>query len=594
MISILTLAHRFRQPSCRCCASTLRFVGKWYGGKEGNTCAKTVTSNATSPSEIPKPPALARHKWFPFLVLAAAAAWYLRQVSIAQYRTLFHFLVALVCVALISLWYVRCGAAPKRTRQILVGTLWLGMVGFIALFRPVYNGDMGIFSWRPRFGRDADERLNPIDGVGEAIDWKPTSRDYPRFLGNGYWAEVEGVTLETDWHSNPPVEIWRREIGAGWSAFSVVGNYAVTQEQRGERELVTCYHVETGEPVWVHGDAARFDPAGVADSLGGVGPRATPTIHGERIFTQGATGIVNCLDARTGNVIWSHDTVKEFGATVALWGKSGSPLVVDDMLIVSVGAPFGEAASASEAAAARNEQYNNSLVAFDLETGDVRWAAGARKAAYASPVVADLAGERQIVMVNESYVTAHRASDGEVLWEHPWGSANDTTGSASQPIPLAGDRLFLSKGYGVGSSLLAIRRDTAVKFSVEPLWRPAIKRVMKTKFCNVVVRDGYAYGLDDVLLECIELESGNVKWKKRRTPVFGHGQIMLIGEVILVLSETGELALVAARPDNYEELASMQVLDDAHVTWNNPAFAPPYLLVRNAREAACYRLPLKD
>jgi outer membrane protein assembly factor BamB len=545
-------------------------------------------SVAISPSPI-----RARHRWFPWLVLAAAAAWYVRQATIAQYQTLLHFLVALVSVALISLWYVRYGGAAKRTRQMIVGGVWLGMLGFILLLRPVYNGDMGIFSWRLRFGRDADERLTRIDAAGKASDWQPTPRDYPGFLGGGYWAEVKGYALATDWKSHPPVEVWRREIGAGWSAFAVVGNYAVTQEQRGDREMVSCYRLDTGEPVWVHADEVRFDPSGVADSLGGVGPRATPTIHGERILTQGATGIVNCLDALTGEVLWSHDTAKKFGATVALWGKSGSPLVVDDLVIISVGAPFGEAASAA-AASPGKEPYDSSLVAFDVETGDVRWAAGSRKAAYASPVVAELAGERQIVMVNESYVTAHRASDGKVLWEHPWGSANDTTGSASQPVPLPGDRLFLSKGYGVGSSLLSIRRNSDEEFAVEPVWKPAIKRVMKTKLCNVVVRDGFAYGLDEVLLECIELETGKVMWKNRRSPEFGHGQIMLIGDVILVLSEFGELALVAATPERYEELASMQVLDDAHVTWNNPAFAPPYLLVRNAREAACYRLPLKD
>jgi outer membrane protein assembly factor BamB len=527
------------------------------------------------------------------LVLAAAAAWYIRQASIAQYRTLFHFLVALACVALVSLWYARYGAGEKRTRQTIVGFLWLAMLGFFLLFRPVYNGDMGIFSWRLRFGRDADERLNSIDAAGQASDWQPASSDYPRFLGSGYWAEVKGVELDTDWHSNPPQELWRREIGAGWSAFAIVGNYAVTQEQRGEHELVSCYRVDTGEPVWVHADDVRFDPSGVADSLGGVGPRATPTIHGDRIFSQGATGIVNCLDARSGEVVWSHDTAEEFGATVALWGKSGSPLVTDGKVIVSVGAPFGEAVSASETTAAELP-FNSSLVAFDGETGDVRWAAGSRKAAYASPIIAELAGERQIVIVNESYVTAHRARDGKVLWEHPWGSADDTTGSASQPVPLPGDRLFLSKGYGVGSSLLSISRDEDGEFAVEPLWKPAIKRVMKTKFCNVVVRDGYAYGLDDVLLECIELKTGNVKWKKRRSPEFGHGQILLVGDVILVLSETGELALVTATPERYNELASMQVLNDSHVTWNNPAFAPPYLIMRNGREAACYRLPLKD
>ncbi len=116
---------------------------------------------------------------------------------------------------------------------------------------------------------------------------------------------------------------------------------------------------------------------------------------------------------------------------------------------------------------------------------------------------------------------------------------------------------------------------------------------MKTKFSNVVMREGFVYGLDDVLLECIELETGKIQWKKRRNPEFGHGQIMLMGDTILVLSETGELALVEATPEEYRELASMQVLDDAHVTWNNPAFSSPYLLVRNAREAACYELPLK-
>jgi outer membrane protein assembly factor BamB len=319
-------------------------------------------------------------------------------------------------------------------------------------------------------------------------------------------------------------------------------------------------------------------------SLGGVGPRATPTISGERIFTQGGTGIVNCLDARTGGVLWSHDTAKLFGAAVAVWGKAGSPLVVDDMIVISVGAPTDETTA---------KNYDSSLVAFDIETGAVRWAAGARPASYASPVLADLAGERQIVVVNESWITSHRVRDGKVHWERTWAHENDHNASVSQPVPLSGDRLLLTKGYGVGASLLAVERDPQGGFAARPIWNPPIKQVMKTKFCNVVVRDGFVYGLDDVLLSCIDLETGKLRWKKRRSPEFGHGQVMLIGDELLVLSETGELALVAASPDEYRELARMQVLDDANVTWNTPAFAPPFLLVRNANEAACYRLPLK-
>jgi outer membrane protein assembly factor BamB len=532
-----------------------------------------------------------RHKWFPVLVLAAAIIWWCRRASYAHYHTLLHVLVLLLSAVLIALWFLVFSGAPRRVRRSIVGGLALAVAAFFIAFRPVYNGDMGVYRWRSRFARSADESLESLRAEGGATDWRTTPRDYPRFLGNGYWAEVKGVELETDWQAHLPQELWRREIGAGWSAFAIAGDYAVTQEQRGESELVTCYRVQTGEPVWTHADAARFDPPGTIGGLGDVGPRATPTIEGDRIFTQGGTGIVNCLDARTGHVLWTHDTAAEFGATVTLWGKSGSPLVVDDMVLISVGAPTGAWEAGGDTL--RAASYNASLVAFDVKTGEARWTSGTRQASYASPVVAALAGERQIIVVNEGWVTAHRASDGKILWEYPWSKEGDTDASCAQPVPLNADRLFLSKGYGVGCSLLAIKRDTAGNMSVNPLWDPPIKNVMKTKLGNVVVRDGFVYGLDDVLLECIELDTGAVQWKKRRHPEFGHGQIMFIGSTILMLSESGELALVEANPHEYRELAHIQALDDANVTWNNPAFAPPYLIVRNAREAACYRLPLK-
>ena len=555
---------------------------------------KQAAATSDPPHDSPsgaKPRRRSRHKWFPVLIIIAAAAWWIQQARYAQYQTIAHFGVLLLTVIVLSSWYLVCGGATRRVRWLIAGGIWLGVAAFLGLFRPVFNGDMGIFKWRPRYARHADELLAPLESAGTASDWQTTPRDYPRFLGNGYWAEVKGVELDTDWPAHPPEEIWRREIGAGWSAFVVVGNYAVTQEQRGEHELVTCYRVDTGEPVWVHADKARFDPNDVAGSLGDVGPRATPTIHDAKVITQGGTGIVNCLDARTGRVLWSHDTPAEFRSPVALWGKSGSPLVVDDMVVISVGEPAS--AGGIDGNDTPHQPYNSSLVAFDIETGEIRWQAGNRPASYASPVLAELAGVRQIIVVNQGYVTAHRPTDGTVLWEHPWKNAGDTTPSCSQPVPLSGDRVFLSKGYGGGASLLEIQRDVAGNLAAEPLWKPAVKQVMKTKLCNVVVRDGFVYGLDDVLLECIELATGNVQWKQRRSPPFGHGQILLIGDVILVLSETGELALVEASPEAYHELASAQVLDDSNVTWNNPAFAPPYLLVRNNREAVCYRLPLK-
>jgi outer membrane protein assembly factor BamB len=471
------------------------------------------------------------------------------------------------------------------------------VVAFFILFRPVYNGDMGVYRWRLRFARSADRGLAQLQSSGVAADWQSTPRDYPRFLGNGYWAEVADVQLDPDWHAHPPRELWRREIGAGWASFAIVGEYALTQEQRGENELVSCYQLKTGDPVWIHSDNTRFDPADAVGGLGDIGPRATPTVLGDRVFTQGATGVVNCLEAQTGRVVWRHDTAAEFGAAVTTWGKAGSPMVVDDTVVISVGAPSGAWEGAKDAAGtdgkAQEQKYNSSLVAFDISTGAIRWKAGSHQASYASPVLASIAGERQVIVVNEGWVTGHRATDGQVLWEYPWSEEHDSTASCSQPVPLDGDRLFLSKGYGIGASLFSLKRGDDGKLVATPLWTPPIKKVMKTKFSNVVVREGYVYGLDDVLLECVEIETGSVKWRKRRDPVFGHGQIMLIGSTILVLSETGELALVEAAPDEYRELANMQVLSDANVTWNNPAFSRPFLLVRNAREAACYELPIK-
>jgi outer membrane protein assembly factor BamB len=174
-----------------------------------------------------------------------------------------------------------------------------------------------------------------------------------------------------------------------------------------------------------------------------------------------------------------------------------------------------------------------------------------------------------------------------VLWEYPWLGNSDGNASASQPVPVGGDRLFLSKGYGEPAQLIQIAKGEDGAWSAEGIWR---KAVMRTKLGNVVIRDGYVYGIDDVDMECIELDTGKRQWKKRRRPAFGHGQIILVGDVIVLLSETGELVLVEASPKKFNELAAMPAIEG--VTWNNPALSGNLLLVRNAEEAACFELPL--
>jgi outer membrane protein assembly factor BamB len=529
------------------------------------------------------PPRSTRLRWFPalwILLLAFACLFQRTRETTQDERNLALQAAFLLGLLGISIWTICCARYSARLRWGLGLAPWLLLAAWLSQFEMINNGDMEIVGWRLRWRQKADQQLGALRDSGIVHDLEESPHDYPGFLGGGHWAEVEQVRLATDWQVNPPKQLWHRTIGAGWSSFAIVGNYAFTQEQRGDNEMVVCYRIVTdqreGEIVWSHADTARFDPSGMG-ALGFVGPRATPAVHQGRVITQGATGIVNCLDALSGRRLWSHDTLAETGSVNLTWGKSGSPLIVDDWVVISIGAPG-----------------SRSLVAYQIESGEEVWASGDRRSSYASPVLAELAGQRQILSVDEDWLTSYRARDGHILWEHPWPGNSDSNASCSQPVPLQKNRVFLSKGYGIGSTLLQIERDSSDQFSAKPLWSPAPKPIMKTKLGNVLVRDGFVYGLDGVTMECIELETGKKLWKKRRRPDFGHGQILLVGKLILILTEQGELVLIEANPQRYRELASLQVFDQDQITWNNPALAGNLLLVRNAREAACYRLPLEQ
>lgn len=528
-----------------------------------------------------------RRRWFPLIwtVLVVGLCLAL-QISSAD-QDIKNTSVLLGAGALLlglTTWVLARSKWPMRKRLLWGLGPWVVAFLFHSQVELINNGDIGLVGWRWRWAATPDERLaKPATSAEPIADWKATPHDYPAFLGGHLWAEVENVKLATDWQTHPPLEKWRCQVGAGWSSFAIVGNYAITQEQRGEQEMVVCYRIETAKPdgeiVWTHADPVRFDPNG-SGALGGVGPRATPRVYQDRVLTMGATGILNCLDARTGRLLWSHDTLAEHNIENIMWGKSCSPVVLENegsppLVLASVGAP------------------DASLVAYDLDTGKEAWAAGSRRSAYATPVVTELLGERQVLCVNEDFVTSHSARDGKVLWEHEWPGNSDMDASVSQPIPLPGDRVFLSKGYQGGASLVQLARDDSGTIVIQPLWEPPVKRVMKTKMSNVVIRDGYVYGLDNGILQCIDLERGHGQWKKRRVPAVGHGQIMLVDDALLILSESGELILVAATPEEYRELASLRVFPEDQVTWNNPAFSAPYLLLRNSEQAVCLEMPVE-
>ncbi len=398
--------------------------------------------------------------------------------------------------------------------------------------------------------------ISKTNGATKAV---PPAHDYPQFLGPHRDATRYGLKLAREWSQQPPRRMWRQTIGAGWSAFAVAGDYAITQEQRGAQEMVIGYDLTSGRVIWSHGDEIKFD-----NPVAGMGPRATPTISSDRVYTLGATGLLNCLNLPDGERIWSKDICRDNDAGVNTYGMASSPLVVDSLVVVSAGGTNGK-----------------SLVAYHKDTGVRVWSAGDDRAGYSSPTMATLAGQPQILMFNRRNVVAHDPQSGKILWQHPWP---ENTECVSQPLPVPGDRVFVSSGYGIGCKLFQIQRDESGGWQATLLYETLR---LKAKFTNVVLHQDYIYGLDDGIMVCLDPANGERKWKGGR---YGHGQVILVEDILLVQAENGEVVLVEAAPQAHHELTRFAALNGK--TWNHPALAGPYLLVRNDREAACYELPV--
>lgn len=481
--------------------------------------------------------------------------------------------LGLIASITLLVWFLGRSGYSATLRRSVGWSLLLILIVLIAVLRIDHvSGDLvPRFAWR--WQARPDRTIAPAAAMGGLVDLSTTTADdFPQFLGPGRDAVLPGVHLQTDWQRHPPRLLWRVDVGAAWSAFAAVNGYAVTMEQRGDQELVTCYEIATGRLVWFHAETTRHQTV-----LGGVGPRSTPTIHEGRVYTLGATGIVLCLDGATGQVLWRDDILARHGLTpqqdlqAIAWGRSASPLIVDDLVVV----PWGGPAAGDKV----------SLAAYDRQTGEVVWTAGEYQAAYASPTLAALGGVRQILSVNQDVVTSHDPATGSVLWQVPWPGNSASNASVSQPVALPGDRVLLSKGYGINARMLQVRQMDGDRWSVDELWNAS--RVLQTKFTNVVVLDQYAYALHDGILQCVRLSDGRQQWRGGR---YGQGQVLGVGHTLLVQAESGEIVLVAADPDRHEELASFPALQG--MTWNNPSLYGRYLLVRNAEQAACFELEL--
>ena len=399
------------------------------------------------------------------------------------------------------------------------------------------------------------------------VDVRPEVWDCSEYRGANRAGVFQGLNWAGDWKTRPPKVVWRQPIGGGWASFIVVGEFAFTHEQRSRDEAVVCYEWRTGRQRWVHRYGCRFNEDWTGD-----GPRATPTYADGFLFALGGNGRLLKLDANTGVVVWQRDVLADPAGENAIFGMAGSPLVVDGKVIVCPGRSGG------------------SVIAYDVRSGDPVWSKGDAQAAYSSPMVADLVGRRQVLNFNGEGLYAHDLKSGDELWSIPWITNPPEKNNVCQPIVLPPEfepgksLVFISSGYGVGSGLFEIQQKSG-RFSATERWR---SKTLKSKFSCCVRRGDVVFGLDDGILTCVDLRTGKRRWKEGR---YGFGQLALVDEFLLVLSEKGELVLLDADSNIHRERGKIAILP--RYSWSHPTPFGNHILVRNHLEAALVEVPTR-
>ena len=382
----------------------------------------------------------------------------------------------------------------------------------------------------------------------------PASNYWTNYRGPKRDGKYDETTVSTNWPASGLPVIWKQPVGVGYASFVVAEGKAYTIEQRRNQEVVAAYDLNNGHELWTQKWNAEY-----TDSTGD-GPRATPTWDQGRIYALGATGELRCLDGNSGSVIWGKNILSDNQAKNLQWAMAAAPLIVDDKVIVLPGGTSGK-----------------SVVAYNKMTGAPVWRVLSDTQAYVSPMLVELAGRRQIVVVSSTRVVGLTPEKGELLWEYPWDT--DMGINVSQPIVVDPNRFFISSGYGKGAALVEVKGG-GNKLSASTIWE---NKNMKNKFNSSVLHNGYIYGLDEGIMVCLDVNTGERKWKEGR---FGYGQIILTNGHLIVTSDQGEVALLRATPEKYTEVARFSAVQGQ--TWNYPAIASGRLLVRNSNEMAAY------
>ena len=479
-----------------------------------------------------------------------------------------------LAIAAFAIGAILAGRTLSLRRTWLAVGLALLATAHSALVRT--DGVWGDFSfgvdwrWKPTAEQLADEEIRqaakssvdaPVDP--QALLASLEGAPWPRFRGPQGNSAQTGRRFDGDWTAHPPREIWRHRIGPAWSSFVVGADRLFTQEQRLEDEVVSCYDAKTGQPIWSFATPSRF-----FESLGGLGPRGTPTLADGSIYALGAEGILVRVNAVDGTLVWKADLKEASGRTEPpMWGFSCSPCVDGGLVVVHAGG-----------------KGDKGIVAFNVTDGQVAWTAPAGEMSYSSVQKITLLDRELLCLLSNSGAHLLEPATGKSVSDYAFAHQGYR---ACQAQVIDGNKLLIPAGLGTGTRLVAFSANDNGLEGKE-LWTSL---EMKPDYNDILVHDGNIYGFDNAIFACIGLDDGKRKWKGGR---YAKGQALLLADsgLIVVVSEKGELILLRATPEGHEELGKVEALSDK--TWNHPVVVDNRLYLRNAEEIVCYELATAD
>ena len=415
--------------------------------------------------------------------------------------------------------------------------------------------------WRggmmPHFGFST----NKIEDFPKRDYYRPPLRnleiDWNQFRGPNRDGHVPPLSFSIDWEKAPQTR-WSTSSGLGHSSIVTHGDLVITIEQNGMQECLTARSLDDGRIEWKVTEPTKWH-----DILSGTGPRSTPTIHSDKIYSLFSNGRLACVEASNGKVSWIIETIPE-DYDFPEWGLSISPLIWNEMLILNLG---GE---------------TSAVKAYSIDSGEEIWSSDiAGKGVYLSPEVLNLLDENHLLIALEGKIAALKPANRKTLCTRPWKMFMNNA-QIVQPIQASKNSFILAAGYGKGAECFNIERDTDDQgYSINSAWK---SKNLKAKFSNPVLRDGFIYGLSENLLVCLEAKTGKLMWRGKK---YSYGRILLADKYLLILGHSGVFSVVDASPDGFHEVSSRQLLTDARC-WNGPAFVNGYLLARNGEQIACF------